>query len=37
MSRRIGPCCLVSYKRMEDKDAMLGRTLLVDFVQGNER
>ena len=37
MSRRTGPCCFISYKRMEDKDVMSGRTLLVGFVQGNER
>ena len=37
MSCRTGPRCSVSYKRMEEKDAMSGRTLLVGFVQGNER
>ena len=35
MSRWIGPCCLVSYKRMEDKDVMPDRTLLISFLQKN--
>ena len=37
MSCWTGLCCIISYKRMEEKGAMSGRTLLVGFVQGNER
>ena len=37
MSYRTGPCTSVSYKRMVEKDAMSGRTLLLGFVLGNER
>lgn len=35
MSCRTGPCYPVSYKRMEEKDAMSGRALLLDFLQKN--
>ena len=35
MSHRTGPYCLVSYKRMEDEDAMSGRTLWLDLLQKN--
>ena len=35
MSRRTGPCCSVSYKRVEDKDVMPDRTLLLNFLQKN--
>ena len=36
MSCRTGPCCLVSYKRMEEKNVMPDRTLLLDHTQENE-
>ena len=32
MSQRTGPCCSVSYKRMEEKDVVLDRTLLSEDV-----
>lgn len=32
MSCRTGPCCLISYKRMEDKDVVQDRPLLSDDV-----
>ena len=35
MSRRTGPCYSVSYKRMDDKDVMPDRALLLDFLQKN--
>ena len=36
MSCRTGPCCsVVSYKRMEEKDVMRDRSLLLGFLQKN--
>ena len=36
MSHRTGPCCcMVSYKRMEEKDVMRDRSSLLGFLQKN--
>ena len=36
MSCRTGPCCcVVSYKRMEEKDVMWDRSSLLGFLQKN--